>query len=218
MDLLLLHGALMAIAWMLLLPAGVLIARFFKVTRGQNWPSELDNPLWWNAHRWLNYTGIALATVGFFVIWTVQDGLHLTGWHGLLGLTATVLGWLQVIVAWLRGSKGGPTDVGADPEDPSTWRGDHFDMTPRRRRFEAWHKQAGYLALALAVPTVWLGLDMIGASPWLRSLPWLAALLFLFLFYRFTREGRWIDTHEAIWGPDMSPETRPDRRKKREVS
>ena len=218
MDPFLVHGVTMAIAWLLLLPAGVLIARFFKVTKRQNWPDELDNQFWWHAHRWLNYSGIGLATLGFMIIWMTLDGLQLTSWHGLLGLTATVLGWLQVIVAWLRGSKGGPTEVGADPEDPETWRGDHFDMTARRRRFEAWHKHVGYLALALAAPTVWLGLDMLGAPAWLQALPWLMAVVFLLLFLRFTREGRWIDTHEAIWGPDMPPSSQPHRQKKREVS
>ncbi|MGI9420220.1 MAG: cytochrome b561 domain-containing protein [Geminicoccaceae bacterium] len=218
MDPFVLHGALMAIAWLVLLPAGVLIARFFKVTKNQDWPNELDNQLWWVAHRWLNYSGITLATLGFLAIWTTLDGLQLTSWHGRLGLATFALGWLQVISAWMRGSKGGPTDVGADPADPATWRGDHFDMTPRRRRFEAWHKHVGYLALSLAVPAAWLGLGMIGAPIWLQALPWACAAVFLFLFHRFARENRWIDTYEAIWGPDMPPSSQPDRHKKREAS
>lgn len=218
MDPFVLHGLLMASAWLALLPAGVLIARFFKVTKNQDWPNELDNQFWWHAHRWLNYGGITLATLGIIVIWTTLDGLRFTGWHGWLGLATFALGWLQVVSAWMRGSKGGPTEAGADPADPTTWRGDHFDMTPRRRRFEAWHKQAGYLALALSVPTAWLGLAMIGAPIWLQALPWLSAAVFLLLFYRLTREGRWIDTHEAIFGPDMPPSSQPDRQKKREVS
>lgn len=218
MDPFLLHGALMAIAWLILLPAGVLVARFFKVTKKQNWPEELDNQFWWHAHRWLNYGGITLATLGVLIIWQTLGGLQLTGWHGWLGLATFAMGWLQVVAAWLRGSKGGPTDVGADPKDPSTWRGDHYDMTPRRRRFEAWHNHLGYLALALAVPTAWLGLGSIGAPSWMQALPWLSAAIFLLLFHRFTRENRWIDTHQAIWGPAISPSSQPDRQKKREVS
>ena len=205
MDPFLIHGLLMAAAWLALLPAGVLIARFFKVTRSQDWPNALDNQFWWHCHRILNYAGVLLATVGFLWIVSVYKGLSLGSWHGRLGLLTLVLAWLQVASGLLRGSKGGPTDTGADPDDPRSWRGDHYDMTRRRRLFEAWHKSAGYLALALAVPSAWLGLRLIGSAYWIQLLPWLAALIFLVLFRRFTRQGRWIDTHEAIWGPRRPP-------------
>ena len=46
---------------------------------------------------------------------------------------------------------GAVRDDRADPADPATWRGDHYDMTPRRRLFEAWHKTAGWSLIALAV-------------------------------------------------------------------
>ena len=205
MDPLLIHGLLMAAAWLGLLPAGVLIARFFKVTRSQDWPNELDNQFWWHSHRVLNYAGVLFATIGFAWIFLVLDGLSLASWHGRLGMLTLVLAWLQVASGLLRGSKGGPTDTGADPADARTWRGDHFDMTRRRRLFEAWHKTAGYLALALAVPSAWLGLRQIGAGISVQALPWAAALIFLVLFRRFARQGRWIDTYEAIWGPQSSP-------------
>jgi hypothetical protein len=209
---------MMALAWLLLLPAGVLIARFFKVTKSQDWPNELDNRFWWNSHRLLNYAGIGLATLGFVIIWTTLDGFQLSSWHGWLGLVTLVFGWLQVISAWFRGSTGGPMDKGADPSDASTWRGDHFDMTLRRRLFEAWHKHLGYLALIVALPTVWFGLRAIGAPRWLEALPWTAALAFVLLFILFTRQGRCIDTYQAIWGPGMSSSLQSDHKKKREVS
>ncbi len=216
MDPFLVHAVLMSIAWLILLPAGVLIARFFKTTK--NWPGELDNQAWWHGHRWLNYTGTGLATLGVLMMWSTIGGPDLAGWHGWMGLTATVLGWLQVISAWLRGSKGGPTDVGADPADPSTWRGDHFDMTLRRRRFEAWHKHLGYVALLLALLAAWQGLESLAAPLWMAVLPWLAASLFAILFLLFTRQGRHINTHAAIFGPTPMSKSHPDQREKREVS
>ncbi len=218
MDAFLVHGILMSAAWLVLLPAGVLIARFFKVTRGQDWPNEVDNQFWWLCHRWLNYTGIGVATFGLFWIWTVLDGVQLASWHGRLGLLVMMFGWLQVVSGWLRGSKGGPTDIGANLSDPATWRGDHFDMTRRRRLFEAWHKHLGYLALCLAVPTASLGLGAVGVEGRFAILPWLALLVFIGLFLRFSWEGRWVDTHEAIWGPDKAPSAESDQPKKREVS
>lgn len=114
------------------------------------------------------------------------------------------LDWLQVISAWLRGSTGGPMDKGAEPSDPTTWQGDHFDMTLRRRLFETWDKHLGYLALIVALPTVWFGLRAIGAPSWLEALPWTAALALILLFILFTCQDRHIDTYEAIWSSNMS--------------
>jgi hypothetical protein len=37
------HGRLMVLSWGFALPMAILIARFFKVTKRQNWPQELDN-------------------------------------------------------------------------------------------------------------------------------------------------------------------------------
>lgn len=203
MDPISLHAWLMATAWLALLPAGTLVARFFKVARRQDWPRELDNQAWWRAHRALQYGGVALATLAFaLMVWTL-GGLRLDTAHAKLGMAVLTLGWLQVLSAWLRGSKGGPTDKRSDPRRPQTWRGDHYDMTPRRRAFEAWHKSAGYAALALAVPTVALGLPLIGLSPWWSAGP---PLLFAVLFAVFRRQKRWFDTWEAIWGPrDAAP-------------
>ena len=210
MDPFVIHGLLMAAAWLVLLPAGVLVARFFKVTGSQDWPRELDNQFWWHGHRALNYAGIVLATAGVLLMAWLLDGFALVSWHGRLGLLTMVLAWLQIASAWLRGSKGGPTDTGSDPADADTWRGDHFDMTRRRRLFESWHKSIGYLALLLAVPAAWLGLRQIGAGYWLQTVPWLAMLLFLVLFRRFTRQGRRVDTYEAIWGPQEAPSSQTE--------
>jgi hypothetical protein len=37
------HGRLMVLSWSFLLPVGMLAARYFKVTPGQDWPHVLDN-------------------------------------------------------------------------------------------------------------------------------------------------------------------------------
>ena len=55
------HGRLMVLAWGILLPLGVLIARYFKVAPRQNWPAELDNRLWWHAHLSLQWFGVVLS-------------------------------------------------------------------------------------------------------------------------------------------------------------
>lgn len=186
----------MVLAWAILLPLGALAARYFKVTPRQDWPHHIDNRAWWHAHRGLQYGGVALMLAGTALAWNMgtQSGL-VALWHRYAGWTVVALGVLQILSAWFRGSKGGPTE----PQ----MRGDHYDMTRHRLRFEALHKSAGWLAVLLAVVTVTLGLIAADAPRWM---PLVLALWWLGLFaigLHLERAGRCIDTYQAIWGPDL---------------
>ena len=191
------HARLMVLAWGVLLPLGALAARFFKVLPGQDWPRVLDAKPWWHAHRLLQWSGVALMTLALALV---------LARHGAPGQAPTAvahvwLGWLLAAAAWLqvaaghaRGSKGGPTAAGL--------RGDHYDMTPRRVRFERLHKGLGWAALAGARACIGLGL-LAGDAP--RWMPLGLALWWALLgtaFVRLQRAGRCIDTYQAIWGPD----------------
>jgi Eukaryotic cytochrome b561 len=132
------HARLMVLAWSVLIPLGVLVARFYKVTPKQDFPVRLDNPFWWHAHRGLQYTGVFLSLVAVGLIWRKSANADAYGLHQLFGYALLILGFLQIIGAQFRGSKGGPTDVAKG----LPLRGDHFDMTRRRRIFEGWHKSA----------------------------------------------------------------------------
>lgn len=196
------HGAMMLLAWLVLLPAGALVARFYKVLPRQDYPAVTDSRVWWRAHLLLQYGATALACIG---LWTAWDALGGTwDWsnaHALLGMGVMALCATQVASGWLRGTKGGPTGTHADPADPATWRGDHYDMTRRRLLFEGWHKPTGYVSLLLAVPVVCLGAELIDAPWWVQALPVLSAMVFSIAFIRLTRLGRHVDTWSAIWGP-----------------
>jgi hypothetical protein len=120
--------------------------------------------------------------------------LGAAGMHRALGWTVLVLGSLQLASGWLRGSKGGPA---AD-----SMRGDHYDMTLRRRLFERWHKAVGWLAVLGAVGVVGLGLAAADAPRWMPivlALWWTALAAWA---RREQRAGRCVDTYQAIWGPD----------------
>ena len=184
------HAALMMMAWGVLLPAGAAMARYAKVTRDQDFPREVDNPYWWNWHRGLQYGGVALATLAFALVLSRTGGRFDTG-HGRLGLAVLALGWGQVLAGHLRGTKGGPTDEGAD----------HYDMTRHRRLFEGWHKTAGWLALAAAALTILLGIDLVGAPAWLMALAGAAQGGVIAGLLDGAARGRWVDTHAALWGP-----------------
>ena len=189
------HARLMVLAWAVLLPLGVLAARYYKITPQQNWPREVDNRAWWHAHRALQYSGVALMLVGVALVWNTNTSATLVALvHAYLGWGVASLGVLQVLGGWLRGSKGGPTET--------QLRGDHYDMTPHRIWFERLHKSCGWFAIVSAVLTIVLGLWAADAPRWMPVVLGAWWLLLLATGVSLERAGRCVDTYQAIWGPD----------------
>jgi hypothetical protein len=202
MDPFLLHASLMIMAWLVLLPAGAMIARFCKVMPRQDWPLVLDNQFWWWLHRVLQYSGVTCALAGLFIAVRAVGGIDWGLPHVQAGLLVVALALCQVVSTWFRGSKGGPTGRGANPQRPETWRGDHYDMTLRRRVFEAWHRTFGWLSILLAAVTIMLGLRLYGWPSLLSGIALLLLLSGLAAFALLARLSRRIGTYQAIWGPD----------------
>jgi len=190
------HGRCMVLAWSVCLPLGVVCARFFKIMPGQHWPQRLDNKMWWWGHQALQYSGLLLMLTGVLLIMGHAEG-HTTValWHARVGWLIVLLGLLQMLSGWLRGSKGGPTD--------SQLHGDHYDMTQRRIRFEWLHKWGGYLALLLAAVVTFSGLYIADAPRWMVLCIFLWWLGITILFTLLQKQGRCIDTWQAIWGPQV---------------
>lgn len=194
------HARSMVVAWGVLVPVGILIARYFKVMPGQNWPDTLDNQTWWHAHRIVQTLALILSIVGIWLIYThMVPGTSLTklSWlHRYLGWTVIGLCLIQFASGLLRGTKGGPTD------ERGQLRGDHYDMTPRRVIFEWTHKIAGYLALILGVSAILLGLWQANAPRWM----WIAIagwwVILLIAATIFQKRRMDVDTYQALWGPD----------------
>lgn len=192
------HARLMVLAWGTLLPLGALVARYFKVISHQDWPHRLDDQRWWHAHRWLQWGGVLLMTAGLAVALgrsaTGEPAAGAARWHAALGWAVAALAWLQVAGGLLRGSKGGPTD--------RALRGDHYDMTLRRRWFERLHKALGWAALLLAGAVIGLGLAVADAPRWMAVALALWWAVLAALAWHWQRAGRCVDTYQAIWGPD----------------
>jgi hypothetical protein len=196
------HGRLMVLAWVALLPLGMLVARFFKITPRQDWPRRLDNKFWWRSHLALQYSGVGAMTIAASLAWWNGDLWHSRlPLHGIIGWIVVVLGWLQVLGGWLRGSKGGP-QPSAEAPIYTAIPGDHYDMTMRRRVFERTHKSLGYIALLLASLAVTLGLRLADAPSWMGWAIGGIWVIGLYLFVRLQRAHYCIDTYQAIWGPD----------------
>jgi Eukaryotic cytochrome b561 len=189
------HARSMVLAWGVLVPAAILVARYWKIWPGQQWPLELDNKNWWNLHRLLHSIALLLITAGAILALQHRGASSFSvSLHTLLGWSLVALAWFQVFGGILRGSKGGPTEPGL--------RGDHFDMSRRRQRFERIHKSLGWLSLPLAIATIVLGLITTDAPRWMPFVlvGWWAALGGL--AWRWQKEHRCIDTYQAIWGND----------------
>jgi Eukaryotic cytochrome b561 len=193
------HARCMVLAWVVLMPLGVLVARFGKVLPGQDWPRVLDQRPWWHAHRGLQWAGVVAMVIGLGLVLVGGQGGQaslLAQAHAWAGWLVCALGVLQIASALARGSKGGPTDA--------QLRGDHYDMTAWRRGFERLHKGLGWLAVLLAVAVTLLGLRLVDGPRWmvLLLLVWWAGLATAFMLLQ--RAGRCIDTYQAIWGPDAA--------------
>jgi hypothetical protein len=116
-------------------------------------------------------------------------------------LLAIILGVIQVVAGALRGKHGGKNYYSAKPDDPSTWFGDHYNMTTRRRIFEAWHKNAGYFATFCALAAVATGL-MQYPMPTLKWLIVALVVVVLCIAAYFDYIGIRHDGYRAAHGTD----------------
>ena len=192
------HARVMTLAWGILVPSGILAARFLKLWPGQNWPERLDHPGWWHIHRACQYLAGMLTVIGLALILSRAGRGGPASPHVLFGWSVVMLAVLQFASGWLRGSKGGPTA----PAPDGSWRGDHYDMTPRRVVFEYVHKSGGYLAALLAGAAIVSGLWQANAPVWM----WLVIggwwAFCLIAFFGLQRHGMAFDTYQAHWGCD----------------
>lgn len=199
------HAILMVGIWFVLVPLCIIMIRYGKpkpTPHGIREEIRLRNIAWWwfSVHKFGLYVAVGLSLAGLAVALTVSRGFS-GSVHATFGVLAIVLGCLQVISAWLRGTHGGKYYHKADPGDPSTWRGDHFDMTPRRRMFEAYHKTAGYFAGFFSVGAVASGL-MQFPMPVLTGVILTTALVILVLCIILERMGLRYDGYRAAFGND----------------
>ena len=190
------HARMMVVAWGVLLPVGIIIARFFKITPKQHFPKILDNRFWWHSHIILQTLGGVLAV--FAWVYILYFGRQRTipiheilGWITMTGLV------IQLLLGQYRGVSGGPT-YGKN----AGIRGDHYDMTRWRYIFEYTHKYLGYILIILSWITGATGMWTVNAPLWMWGGlgGWLCLLMGIFAYLQY--RGYAVDTYEAIWGMD----------------
>ncbi len=199
------HAILMFVIWLVLVPLCIMTIRYGKprpTPFGIREKIKVSNVAWWwfHVHKYVLYVAIGLAVVGAAVAMTVSGGFS-GSVHSLFGITAVVLGCLQVASTWFRGTHGGRYYYTAKPDDPATWHGDHYSMTPRRRIFEAVHKNVGYFAGIFALGAVASGLTQY-SMPVLTGTMLATVLVIIVLCVVLEHHGRRYDTYCSVFGND----------------
>ena len=198
------HARLMVLGWAILLPVGILLVRFYKVTPGQDWPRRLDNPFWFRSHRAFEYAaGVLMLAALALILFASPANSPWGRFHAYAGWTLVIFGWIQLLGSHLRGTMGGPVEpFTRNRRPPEQWRGDHFDMSRKRVVFEYVHKILGYGLLALSVLTLLSGLAAADALRWMWIViaAWWLAMAAVFALLQ--RQGRALDCYQAIWGVD----------------
>jgi hypothetical protein len=87
-DLYIAHGALMTIAWGVLVPSGIIIARYFKNNKAFNWR---------NTHSSIQMFAFILFLSAFFIAIAANQaiGSHFVSFHAIFGLITILLGVIQ---------------------------------------------------------------------------------------------------------------------------
>jgi len=126
------HSILMFFAWGVIIPLGMLFARYFR---------HLPDTLWFKVHLVMQPFGYLIAIIAIIAliiaIIMVGSAQFTTVWHGQFGLAIMVVGFFQVIIAIFRPHK-----------EP----GDHPTLV--RQYFEYSHWWVALLVLAVVVREV----------------------------------------------------------------
>jgi len=207
-----LHALLMFSIWFVLAPVSILAMRYLKPKPTEYGVPNAASFLFSRMHFLGLQTAIVLSLLGGALAFLVSQGFS-GSLHACFGSATILFGTLQIVSAWMRGTHGGKYGHDADPADPSTWGGDHYDMTPRRVWFEAYHKPMGYFTLAMAFGAIATGL----AQYWLEALAWAGVILFLaYGAVVVVAEGKGMrfDTYRSVYGthPDHPGNRRRDGR------
>jgi hypothetical protein len=137
------HAVLMTLGWGIMIPAGVIMARFFKNSPPTGW--------WYKMHRMIQTSGLLLATAGLVLAVSSVGGSHGEHFggnnkgHKIMGLVVMVMGYQQPLLAIFR------------PHPPAPGE----SATSARLVWERLHKVLGYAAVLIAAITIFSGLNAL---------------------------------------------------------
>jgi uncharacterized Zn-binding protein involved in type VI secretion len=138
-----LHGILMFVAWGVLAPVAMMIARFAK-----QWPWFGDNGRWFkHFHRPMMILAVLITWASFIIALIMVEGNHFMVTHTYFGLVVVICATYQPINAAMRGTHE-----------------DHAQMTRKRVIFETVHKATGRTAILIGLVAIPTGIKALGGS------------------------------------------------------
>lgn len=90
------HGFMMFLAWGILLPGGIMAARYLKHVKGDGW---------YQIHVYLQYSGLAIVLLALLFAVAELRGFYVSSLHVKFGITAIVFACVQPVNACLRPNK-----------------------------------------------------------------------------------------------------------------
>ncbi|KAK9080020.1 hypothetical protein SSX86_001695 [Deinandra increscens subsp. villosa] len=166
------HGFMMFLAWGMLLPAGILAARYTK---------HLPGDIWFKVHVYSQYSGLAITFLGVLFAVAELRGFHLGSLHVKFGILTILMGCTQPINAYFRPKK-------PENENPPT----------KRVIWEYIHTYVGRCSILVGVSALISGMNHLGErynDENTLGLTWalivwvsLGALTFLYLEFKKRRD------------------------------
>ncbi|KAK7331402.1 hypothetical protein VNO77_25626 [Canavalia gladiata] len=131
------HGFMMFLAWGILLPGGILAARYLKHLKGDGW---------YKIHVYLQYSGLVIVLIALLFAVAELRGFHVTSAHVKFGTAAIFLACIQPVNAFLRPQKQ------ANGEQPSF----------KRVIWEYFHLIVGRSAIVIGIAALFSGMRHLG--------------------------------------------------------
>ncbi|CAA0822749.1 Cytochrome b561- DM13 and DOMON domain-containing protein [Striga hermonthica] len=151
------HGFMMFLAWGILLPGGILAARYLK---------HVKDDSWFRIHVNLQYSGLAIVFLGFLFAVAELRGLTFDSLHVKFGMLAILLALAQPVNAYLRPKKPAPGE----------------EASSRRVIWEYSHFITGRFAIIVGIAALISGMKHLGeryGDENARGLSWALIVWFL---------------------------------------
>ncbi|XP_028758837.1 cytochrome b561, DM13 and DOMON domain-containing protein At5g54830-like isoform X1 [Neltuma alba] len=151
------HGFMMFLAWGILLPGGILAARYAKHLKGD---------LWYRIHTYMQYSGLAIILLALLFAVGELQGFYVSSLHVKFGIAALCLACIQPVNAYLRPQK--------------TGNGEHVPLN--RLIWEYFHIIVGRSAIVVGIAALFSGMKHLGdryGAENIHGLNWALAIWFL---------------------------------------
>ncbi|XP_071701998.1 cytochrome b561, DM13 and DOMON domain-containing protein At5g54830-like [Rutidosis leptorrhynchoides] len=178
------HGFMMFLAWGILLPCGILAARYTK---------HLPGDIWFKIHVYSQYSGLAITFLGLLFAVAELRGFYLGSAHVKFGILTILMGCIQPVNAYFR------------PKKP-----DNESSSSKRIIWEYVHMYVGRCSIFVAIAALISGMKHLGDrynDENTRGLTWalivwvsLGFVTVLYLEYKERRNGETIVRSNWVLG------------------